>query len=61
MDPGIIGKSFKHCCISNPLDGTEDDILWTYQDTADTTRDVADNDDEDNLYYNDEDLMSNTF
>jgi hypothetical protein len=25
---GIIGRSFKKCCISNALDGSEDDILW---------------------------------
>jgi hypothetical protein len=24
----IIVKSFKKCCISNALDGSEDDILW---------------------------------
>jgi len=27
--PGsIIVRSFKECCISNALDGSEDDILW---------------------------------
>ena len=24
----IIGRSFKKCCISNALGGSEDDILW---------------------------------
>jgi len=24
----IIIRSFKKCCISNALDGSEDDILW---------------------------------
>ena len=24
----IIGRSFKKCCTSNALDGSEDDILW---------------------------------
>jgi hypothetical protein len=24
----IIARSFKKCCISNALDGSEDDILW---------------------------------
>ena len=24
----IIVRSFKECCISNALDGSEDDILW---------------------------------
>ena len=26
----IIVKSFKKCCISNAMDGTEDDILWEH-------------------------------
>ena len=25
---GIIVRSFKQCCISSALDGSEDDILW---------------------------------
>jgi len=24
----VIVRSFKKCCISNALDGSEDDILW---------------------------------
>jgi len=24
----IIVRSFKECCISNALDGSEDDVLW---------------------------------
>ena len=24
----IIARAFKKCCISNALDGSEDDILW---------------------------------
>lgn len=28
LSPEIIVKSFKKCCISNKLDGSEDDILW---------------------------------
>ena len=28
LDPNIIVRSFKKCCISNAMDGTEDDILW---------------------------------
>ena len=26
----IIVKSFKKCCISNAMDGTEDDIIWEH-------------------------------
>jgi len=28
----IIARSFKKCCISNALDGSEDDILWEDDD-----------------------------
>ena len=28
MPESIIVRSFKKCCISNALDGSEDDILW---------------------------------
>jgi hypothetical protein len=28
MPESIIGRSFKKCCISNALGGSEDDILW---------------------------------
>ena len=28
LDPAIIVRSFKKCCISNAMDGTEDDVLW---------------------------------
>jgi hypothetical protein len=27
--PALIEKSFKMCCISNELDGSEDDMFWT--------------------------------
>jgi hypothetical protein len=25
-------KGFKRCCISNVVDGTEDDMLWNYSE-----------------------------
>jgi len=28
MPESIIVSSFKKCCISNDLDGSEDDIVW---------------------------------
>ena len=37
LDPQIIVHSFKKCCISNTLDGSEDDILWEDLATSDTT------------------------
>ena len=38
----IIFRSFKKCCISNALDGTEDDILW--EDDGEDKDWVTDND-----------------
>ena len=41
----IIVRSFKKCCISNALDGSQDDILWEDdgEDKDDSDR-VTDND-----------------
>ena len=49
-------KSFKRCCISNAMDGTEDDILWNEEATC--QEEEAQSDDEDDLLFNDEDIMS---
>lgn len=45
----MIVKSFKKCCISNALDGTEDDMLWedTPDDHAHLPADIVDPDDPD--------------
>ena len=41
----IIVRSFKKCCISNALDGSEDDILWEDDgEDKDDSDCVADND-----------------
>ena len=53
IDPAIIVKSFKKCSISNRMDGTEDDELWT--ENNDDEMDVDDSDD-DELY---DDIMTN--
>jgi hypothetical protein len=45
----IIVRSFKKCCISNALDGSEDDILWE--------DDVEDKDDSDWVESTDNDLV----
>jgi hypothetical protein len=45
----IIVRSFKKCCISNALDGSEDDIVW--EDN------VEDNDDSDWVESTDNDLV----
>ena len=40
----IIIRSFKKCCISNALDGSEDDILWKDDEDKDDSEWVTDND-----------------
>lgn len=45
LDPNIIVKAFKKCCISNNLDGTEDDAIW--EDLAKKTSDTPAEEDED--------------
>ncbi len=35
----IIRKSFKKCCISNALDGSEDDILWAESSDTNSVQD----------------------
>ena len=46
LDPAIIKKGFLKCCITNNLDGLQDDILWREEEEEN----VEDNDDE-ILYY----------
>jgi hypothetical protein len=47
----IITKSFLKCCLSNALDGSEDDVLWNHSDgsKSDSTSDsdVTGSDDDD--------------
>ena len=45
----MIQKSFKKCFISNNLDGTEDDVVWT--DVRDDSHNI-DKEDEDDTYNN---------
>ena len=30
----LVAKSFKKCCISNALDGTDDNLLWDDEDAG---------------------------
>ena len=51
LDPHIIVKAFKKCCISNNMDGTEDDALWEHlvqsrQTSTDDADNAADDDEE---------------
>lgn len=37
----IIQTGIKNCCISNALDGTEDDIIWDANDASEASDDSA--------------------
>uniref|UniRef100_K7G368 DDE-1 domain-containing protein n=1 Tax=Pelodiscus sinensis TaxID=13735 RepID=K7G368_PELSI len=52
LDPTIIRKGFLKCSISNAMDGSKDDALWT-DDARDPSNDELGKDDND-LYYLDE-------
>ena len=59
LDPSIIIKAFKKCCISNKMDGTKDDAMWadfvkqhsTAEDTEDNDYDEIDFAEENNHYH----------
>ena len=44
----LIKKSFRKCCITNAMDGTEDDQMW--EDDADPFAGIDEDDDVDLLY-----------
>jgi len=62
LDKACIIKTFKHCCISNAMDGSEDDILWeesTDSHNIVSADDYLERDDhsehsDDDLYYADD-------
>ena len=54
IDPAIIIKSFLKCCISNAMDGTQDDIVWDDSDDiplAQLLSATQEDDDADILYH----------
>jgi len=62
ISPDTIRRSYLKCCITNALDGTEDDILWQEMDEsdpfADDDRVESIVDDEGELFYAGEDEVS---
>ena len=42
IDPAIIVKVFKKCCISNALDGSDDDILFEEESESESEDPFAD-------------------
>lgn len=49
----MIAKSFLKCCISNALDGTEDEEIWEEESDLDWFEDLDERDSDDQLYYAD--------
>ena len=47
IPPEMVAKSFRKCCITNALDGTEDDAIW--EEESDSDLDEMDGDH--HLYY----------
>ena len=50
LDPSVIRNGFLKCCISNALDGSEDDILWREGDDES----ILMEDDDGDIYYDGE-------
>ena len=50
IDPAIIVRSFKKC-ISNNMDGTEDDIIWEDNVRTSHQTDIMEEEDDDHSYY----------
>ena len=55
IDPTLITKGFKKCCLTNALDGTEDDILW--QDDDDNNTDTEPDGTDEDFYYHNSDII----
>ena len=51
IDPAIIVRSFKKCCISNNMVGTEDDIIWEDNVRTSHQTDITEEEDDDHSYY----------
>jgi len=47
LDPAVIHNGFLKYCISNALDGSDDDVVWQDQQSASD----AEEDDDGDVYY----------
>ena len=58
LDISCIVNSFKKTCISNKLDGSEDDLLWNDEEQQSEPEQTESNnvDDDDDLFHNDLDI-----
>ena len=53
IPPEMIAKSFRKCCITNALDGTEDEEIWEEESNSDLFEDLDEMDGDGQLYYAD--------
>lgn len=47
-------KSFRECCITNAMDGTEDEEIWKDESDSDPFADIDELDGDKELYYADD-------
>ena len=47
----LLKFSFRKCCITTALDGTEDDEIWEEESDSDPFEDLDEMDGDDHLYY----------
>ena len=50
----MIAKSFCKCCITNAMDGTEDEEIWEEESDSDPFADIDELDGDEELYYADD-------
>lgn len=50
----MIAKSFRKCCITNAMDGTEDEEIWEEESDSDPFADIDELDGDEELYYADD-------
>ncbi len=55
VSPEIVRKSFKKCCISNSMDGSEDDLLWEEAEDDSSSSESAHNSSEEDSSEEEED------
>ena len=60
ISPATVRRSFLKCCITNAIDGTDDDVLWQDEDDTDpfNDEDAEVVDEEGELYYVEQDETS---
>ena len=53
IPPEMIAKSFRKCCITNALDGKEDEEIWEEEPDSDPFEDLDEMDGDEQLYFAD--------